>query len=699
MNRIFCCAIGALLAIVPVAHAQIISHPNPYLDYVYPAGGRQGQTVTVEFGGVGGLDGAKSILIDGPPGITVSGVKPITGNLVQATFTIAADAVPGRRWVRVLGGSNGLTNFRYFFVGNMNEAMEKENNNTPATAREVSTPVVVNGRIEKDLDVDCFRFQAKAGQQKVLAVLAHGMDSIHRGTFILGYVVASMELLDDQGKVLAAADDTLGLDPAITHAFKADGWYVVRIQSLSYKGSLSSVYRLTIGDVPYPTALFPPGGQRGKDIDVGVAGMNITKPIRRTVKAPLGGTFPWFFLPLGAGPTSGFDLPLVSGGHPEVIETEPNDDAKSAMRVNFPVMINGRLDKKGDEDWYRVALTKGQQAVFDVTAQRHLRSPIDTVLELYDASGKKLAENDDGVLFAHPNQCAGDFSSADSRLLFSAPADGDYLLRLRDPSGTFGPHAVYRLAIQDQNPPFLLYQWPDAVPVWGPGTTSSFIVELYHWGLKSDLELRVEGLPAGWIGSTTKVSTSTFGIYVAPLGNRHLLTITAPPDAAPATAVSFRVIGKTQQDGKVIEREAQYLTLYGNSHNDRMFLRNSPGARAVVAGHMDAWPTTDVKELTVTQGETVYIPVRIQRKPGDKRANLGVVVNGPTVAAGNSFGPPVAMTADQDNLMMPLTISTETLVGTRSIVVSRSWSSDIRAGRPGPCTPLITLHVLPKEKK
>jgi hypothetical protein len=687
----------ALFASDTLAHAQILSYPNPYLDYVYPAGGKQGQTVEVEFGAVGGLDGAKDILIDGPPGITVRDVKAVSGSLVKATFAIAADAVPGRRYVRVLGGANGLTNFRYFLVGNMNEVLEKEPNNTTSTAQEISVPAVVNGRIEKDLDVDCYRFQAKAGQRFVIAILAHGMDSVYRASFIQGFVDTSLELLDDQGKVLAAADDTLGLDPAIQHTFKSDGKYVVRVQSLSYKGSLSSVYRLTIGDVPYPTSAFPAGAERGKSFVASVIGMNLDKPIEHKLTMPRDGAFPLHFLPHQSGPTSGFDLPTVRGELPEIIETEPNNDAKSAMRVSLPVVINGRIDAKGDEDWYRMTLKKGQPVTFEVTAQRHLRSPIDSMLEIYDAGGKKLAENDDGLQFAH--QCAGDFASADSWLPFTAPADGEYLVRLRDQSGVFGPHAVYRLAIQDSAPPFVLYQWPDAVPIWGPGTTATFVVELCHWGLQSDVELRVEGLPKEWTGSSVTISRSTFGIYVVPNANRQLLTITAPADAVPGTHVPFRVVGKVQHEGKVIEREALYLTLYGNAHNDRMFLRASHGARAVVAGHMDAWPIVDVKELTVTHGETVQIPVRFVRKPDAKRANIGVVINGPTVAAGCGLGPPVTLPADQDSLMMPLTISPEMPIGTRGIVIARSWSSDIRGGRPGPCTPIITLHVKAKEKK
>jgi hypothetical protein len=88
----------------------------------------------------------------------------------------------------------------------------------------------------------------------------------------------------------------------------------------------------------------------------------------------------------------------------------------------------------------------------------------------------------------------------------------------------------------------------------------------------------------------------------------------------------------------------------------------------------------------------------MERRPNDKRGIIGVVVNGPTVAANCGLGPPITLKADQDMLMMPVTIGADMLVGTRGIVVSRSWSSDVRGGRPGPCTPLILLHVKAKGK-
>ena len=120
---------------------------------------------------------ALGVLVDGPPGVTVKGVKNRTPNRIEATFEIAPDAVPGRRSVRVLSERSGLTNMLYFTVGRLPEVREKEPNDTLATAQAVTLPVVVNGRIDPQADADCFRFRLKKGQRLAAAVLAHLLEA------------------------------------------------------------------------------------------------------------------------------------------------------------------------------------------------------------------------------------------------------------------------------------------------------------------------------------------------------------------------------------------------------------------------------------------------------------------------------------------------------------------------------------------
>jgi hypothetical protein len=123
-----------------------------------------------------------------------------------------------------------------------------------------------------------------------------------------------------------------------------------------------------------------------------------------------------------------------------------------------------------------------------------------------------------------------------------------------------------------------------------------------------------------------------------------------------------------------------------------MLLRASPAARAVVAAPLDCRLRTTVREITARRGETIQIPVKIERSKAG--TPLGLVVNGPTVAVGCGMAPPTNVSGDKDEFLVPLTINREAALGRRGIVVARSWGSDLRSGRPGPCTPLIDLDIL-----
>ena len=689
--------VGTWAWLAATVQAQLISHPDPTLHYVYPAGGRPGQTVAVELGGLNGLAGARDVLIEGPAGISVRDVKAINVAEARATFVIAADAVPGRRLVRVVGGANGLTCCRYFFVGQLPEIVEKEGNNTPATAQAVTLPAVVNGRVNPAMDIDCYAFDGRAGQRLVAAVLAHGMDSRLRSRAGHGgFLDTSLEVLDSQGRVIAAAEDTVGLDPTVECTLPAAGRYVVRIQALGFGGAPGAVYRLTLGNVPYPVAVFPPGGQRGQALTVDLVGLNLLAKAQQRVTIPPAPASPWQTLRLDHPQTDGRELPFLWGDHPEIVEAEPNDQPAATSPLRLPVTINGRFDRPGDIDCFRVSLKKGQAILVDVTAQRHLRSPVDTLLEITDAAGKKLLENDDAQMYS--GQCEHDYPAGDSRLEFTAPQDGDYFLRLSEQTGAGGSQAIYRLTVEPLKPDFLLHHWPDAVPVWGAGNTSAFVVQVQRWGgLAGDIQLKVEGLPEGWKGSGSIMSAANYYPPLQGLNQKALLTITAPAGAAVGTLAPFRVVGRVQQDGKVIERQSQPLTLYGSSHTDRMHLRYSPQAYAAVAPPLDTRLETSVQELTVPADGTVQIPVKIHRL-GSSKGDIGISIDGETVAAGCAWRTPLTVKADQTEVMLPLTVR-ERRAGTYGIVVSRSWSADLRAGRPGPCTPLILLHVQPPAKK
>ena len=715
---------AALLFLVGSACAQTqVNAPvysECYLTSIFPAGGQRGQSVTVELSGgnYGYFPGVKEILIDGPPGITVKDIKlKANDRQIDATFVIAPDAPLGRRSVRVLNERSGLSNMLYFSVGRLPEALEAEPNNDLAKPQAVALPLVVNGRVDPQADVDGYAFDLKAGQRVIAAAFAHAIDS-HGQYKNYGFVDCSLQLVDSAGRIVAEAGDTLGLDPQVEFTAKEDGRYTARIFCEAFDGFPQAIYRLVLGDVALATSVFPPGGQRGTTVDVQLAGPGIPPGTTQKVSIPAaaqGGREsiavtapadgqsqpqltpdPFDVLPLQyvipelAG-AADLELPFLRGAHPETIEAEPNNAAAQAGTLQLPMTANGRIDQLGDEDWYRLPLAAGQKVLLETTAHRMLRSPIDTLVEVYDAAGKKLAENDDGIAIDYISLY--DYRSMDSRLTFAPPAAGDYFIRVIDQAGSFGPRAVYRFSASLAEPDFALWLHPDNVPVWGPGSTSAMVVKINRFdGLGGDIRLSLEGLPPGWTGSENVSSGPQSALPNPYPSMHHFLTITAPPDAKPGDFVPLKIVGRSEVNGKTIERAIQPLTLYYTS--DIGLFRMTPLARAAVAKAQTPWLSTEVKEISAPLKGKFEIPITIHNAGELKTIDLTAQMATSGVAC--ALSPPQAVAIDGGKAALPVTLPDSiTYPGPYGITVALRWGSDIRGGMPGPCTPLIRLNVLP----
>lgn len=116
-----------------------------------------------------------------------------------------------------------------------------------------------------------------------------------------------------------------------------------------------------------------------------------------------------------------------------VADNGANHSLATAQALTFPVAVDGAGDPT-QLDFYKFSGQAGQRVSFEVVAQR-LGSPYDGVLRVLDASGKELAVIDDD-----PG------SGADPRLSLTLPADGDYIVELRENKYGGGR---YRLRVGD----------------------------------------------------------------------------------------------------------------------------------------------------------------------------------------------------------------------------------------------------------
>jgi hypothetical protein len=195
--------------------------------------------------------------------------------------------------------------------------------------------------------------------------------------------------------------------------------------------------------------------------------------------------------------------------------------------------VNGWIGAPGDADWYRFVARKGATYVLEVFARRY-QSDLDSVLSVHDARGGQLAANDDTVLDRIPNPNYAITQTKDSRIVWTAPADGPYLLRLTDAHGNGGPSFVYFLACRVARPDFVLRCDPDDKANLGPGcsTTWHLHLERLH-GFSGPVRVDIHGLPEG-------VSASR--LVLTEKKNQGCLVLTAAPNAG-VKAANVRVTG------------------------------------------------------------------------------------------------------------------------------------------------------------
>lgn len=368
--------------------------------------------------------------------------------LVLLEITIAPNATPGPRHIRVSSPA-GLTNPLTFYVGTWPEVRDQEPNDPgeyPMLPPEpaVSVPFVLNGQIKAG-DVDRFRFFAQKGQN--LVIQAHARDLMpYLADAVPGWFQATMALYDSKGREVAYADDyRFSPDPVLLYKIPADDEYDLEVRDSLYRGREDFVYRIDVGEKPFITAMYPLGGRQGVETIASVAGWNLTdKKVRFDTR--LAGIHDAVMTGKnGRSNQVAYDVGTI----PECFESEPNDTPRKAQKVNMPITIDGRIDKPGDIDTFRIDGRAGDQVVAEVIGRR-LESPIDSLLRVMDSEGNVIAWNDD-----HPDKSQGlKTHYADSFGLAKLPRAGDYFVQVSDAQRHGGDTYVYRLRIEPPRPDF-----------------------------------------------------------------------------------------------------------------------------------------------------------------------------------------------------------------------------------------------------
>ena len=458
---------------------------SPRLTSVYPSCGPRGGEIEIACGG-SNLGDARELLFD-TPGFKVVELKQPDEKerRLRAKVAIAPEVRLGEHSFRVVT-SSGISDVRLFYVSPFPLIEEPaENKDEPNKAHPVALGTTVYGRAQGE-DVDRFEVEAKKGQRISAEVIAARLQTQQIFDTWLSITKAD-------GTELREVDDVAFTrqDPVASVVAPEDGKYVVAVKDSTNNGTGECHYLLNIGTFPRPLAVYPGGGKAGEEVTFTLLG-DATGPIQRTVKLPdqPGETFELFAEDGQPAPQPNTVRVSAFGN---VLEAEPNNDITKATAAaqEIPLALNGVIQEKGDIDCFKFTAKKG--ADYDVAVfARRLRSPLDSTLNIYDAKGNRVGNNDDS-------------GSPDSYLRWKAPADGEFFLQINDHLQRGGPTYAYRVEISPITPRITAWL-PEMVQnsnqerraiVVPKGNRYASLVRIRRQDVGGDLTLVPEGLPAG----------------------------------------------------------------------------------------------------------------------------------------------------------------------------------------------------------
>lgn len=358
-----------------------------------------------------------------------------------------------------VANANGSSQASRFYLSHTKEILEKRVRNQPQSLPEL--PLGVSGRLERITEVDRYSFLATQHGLVTIELMARAV-----GTDLNGVLT----VYDDQGQQVADATDLDGSDLAVTFPVQINRRYVVGLHDIDYRGHSAMIYRLAFSYGPRVIAIDPPTLPPGQPTMVQFIGYGVAtgQPMLETTSALVDASGKI------AGEALKHRLKTPSGTAPVI--TIPIVEP-TGQSWHFPLDSSGTASHSFEAVKGESLEIRAQTTAFE---NRH-----DLAMEIIDANGKKVAENDDVGDSVHPG------------LQLLIPSDGTYRCKIRDVSGeATGPSNFYLLSIHRTKNSFS-FKLPQQINIPVGGKFDLPIKVKRKGGHDAEIQFKIIGLPKG----------------------------------------------------------------------------------------------------------------------------------------------------------------------------------------------------------
>lgn len=633
---------------------------QPTFSAVDPPGVQRGAEAELTLRGARMEDAQELMLY--APGVEVTNLEVVNGSTVKVKLKIAADCRLGFHAARIRT-ETGISNLRLFAVGALPQVAEVEPNNDFAAPQAVALDTTIYGVVQSE-DVDHFVVEAKQGER-----ITAELEGLRLGnTFFDPYLA----ILNEKRFELSRSDDAalLRQDCLCSIIAPEDGKYIVQVRESAYGGDGNCKYRLHVGRFPRPTGLVPAGGKPGEALEVTWIGDAAGQRKQQlTIPAVAADQEELFAADEHGISPSGNEIRVSD--LPNAIEAEPNNNIQQATAGAAPGALNGIIGAPGDRDYFKFTATKGQQFDVRVFARSVLRSPLDSVLVIRNAQGAAVTSNDDS-------------GGPDSFVQFNVPADGEYLVEIRDHLNSGGPRYAYRVEIAPRAPR-LTMSLPEreryvATTLSVPsGNRMALMVNASRQNFGGELAVDFVGLPPG----------ISFEALPMPANRNEIpVLFTAAADAAPSGAlVDFQ--GRPVDENLKIVGHLQQRTMLVRGQNNRDVYGHDADRMAAAVTKAAPFKIDIVQpKAPLVRNGSMQLKVVASRDEGFAAPiAIRMLYNPPGIGSSGSISIP----AGQNEAVIPLTANGSAAIGVWKIVVT--GSAPVAGGRVEVATQMADLEI------
>jgi hypothetical protein len=614
-----------------------IKAASPNLSYVLPPGVQRGHEHVLTLTGARLADVEEALLYQS--GVTVKKVEPVDAANVKVTVEVAPDCRLGEQLIQ-LRTRSGISDYRSFFVGALPSVDEKEPNSSFDEPQPVELNYTVAGILQNE-DADYYRIKGVKGQRISVEV-----EAIRLGQAFFDPFLA---ILDKDRFELASVDDTVlaKQDCFLSVVLPEDGEYTVLVRETSYRGADNCRYRLHVGNFPRPTVAYPAGGKRGEQVRVQFLGDG-SGPIERDVVVPTDIKALHEQVVQDEQGVTPSAVPFRHFSDGNIMEAEPNDAFESSTAAELPLALNGRIEKAGDVDFFKLPAKKGQVWEVECYARR-LGSPVDPVVTIYNAAKAGVVGADDA-------------RGQDSYMRWPVAEDGEYFVRVSDHLGQGGENYVYRIEMTPVTPSLKLgiprvdrYSQTRQTIVVPRGNRYGTLIMATRADFGGPIELSSQGVPPG---VSMKAQPMHSGMTLMPV------VFEAAADAPiDGDLVDLR--------GMLADPNQPAVAVEGGFENNSDFVLGEPNAAVYISGIADKAPIAVAKEVPfrleivqpkvpLVRSGTMNLKVVVQRDAG---FDAPIYVQFPFTPPGVGAAGAINIDKGQNEGLYPLNANGDAMIG------------------------------------